>query len=269
MIMTSLWIIIGLIIATVSVSVLGAAFSIVGLGALFSGAAVAVFVMAGALEFAKFVLAAYLHQRWQNCHKIMKIYMLFSIVILSAITSMGIFGFLSNAYQSASSVLEAENIKLEALKSRQLSNGSEIARINKSIEEIPANRVTKKIEARSLAEPAIALLVRDSQQIDVQITESNLKILEVKQKVGPLIYIAKVFKMDIDDVVKYLILVFVSVFDPLAICLVVATTEAIENRKKKSEGWSFQTLEQQTPPVPHDDIIQMRFTDNQVKKETG
>lgn len=230
--MTSLWIIIGLIVAAASVSVLGATFSVVGLGALFSGAALAVFAMAGSLEFAKFVLAAYLHQRWRIINPVMKTYMLFSIVILSAITSMGIFGFLSNAYQSASSVLEAEGIKMDALKSQESRNTAEIARINKSIDEIPNSRVSKKIAARAEAEPAIAALIKSTEQLEKQIADSNLKLLDVKQKVGPLIYIARSFHIEIDTVVKYLILVFVSVFDPLAICLVIASTEAIETRRK-------------------------------------
>src|SRR5258706_15136638 len=110
--MVALWCIIGLIVAAVSVSVLGASFSIFGLSQLFSGASLAIIAMATALEFAKFVLAAYLHQTWVRQNIIFKSYLSSAVVILSVITSMGIFGFLSNAYQSASSVLDSENIKL-------------------------------------------------------------------------------------------------------------------------------------------------------------
>jgi hypothetical protein len=229
--MTSLWIIIGLILASICVSFLGAAFSVVGIGALFSGAVMAVCAMAGSLELAKFVLAAYLHQRWNAINPIMKTYLLCSVVVLSAITSMGIFGFLSNAYQSASNTLEAEIIKVEALKVQRTNNAAEIARLNKSIDEIPIERLTKKLAIRARFEPAISSLVRNSEEIDKQVAEANIRILDIKQKVGPLIYISKAFKIDIDTVVKYLIMVFVSVFDPLAICLVVATTEALESRR--------------------------------------
>lgn len=231
--MTPVWIILGLIIAAASVSALGAAFSIVGLGALFSGALLAVWVMAGSLEFAKFVLAAYLHQRWNHLRFIFKSYLVSSVVILSLITSMGIFGFLTNAYQSASSALDSETIKLDSLKTQQANNAAEITRLNKSVEEIPAARISKRIQARAEIEPSILELTKQNENLEKQITESNLRILDVKQKVGPLIYISKAFNIDIDTVVKYLILLFVTVFDPLAICLVIATSEALDSRKNK------------------------------------
>ncbi len=227
----SLWITIGLILSAASVASLGAYFSIVGLGALFSGAAMAVFLMAGSLEFAKFTLAAYLHQSWKTLNLIYRSYLTFAIVILSVITSLGIFGFLSDAYQSASSVLESENIKLAAIKSQQKLISDEIARLNRSIDEIPAARISRRLAARAEIEPVIKDLTKKFSDGDKGITAANLTILEVQKKVGPLMYISRSFKMDIDTVVKYLILIFVSVFDPLAICLVIASTHAIESRR--------------------------------------
>jgi hypothetical protein len=232
--MTPVWIILGLIIAATSVSALGAAFSIEGLGSLFSGAKLAVWIMAGSLEFAKFILAAYLHQRWSHLRLLFKSYLVSSVVILSLITSMGIFGFLTNAYQSASSALDSETIKLNSLKTQQANNAAEIIRLNKSVEEIPAARISKRIQARAEIEPAILELTKQTETFEKQITDSNLRILDVKQKVGPLIYISKAFNIDIDTVVKYLILLFVTVFDPLAICLVIATSEALDSRKNKT-----------------------------------
>ena len=258
--MISLWLLIGLIIATVSVSSLGAWFSVLGIAALFSGAALASAAMAVSLEFAKFVLAAYLHQRWQKLNSIYKYYLSFSIVVLSLITSMGIFGFLSGAYQSATNVLNAENIKLDALKERQLRLTTEAARLTRSIDEIPANRVSKRIQIRAEIEPQVSDINKQVLGIDGLIAESNIKILAVKEKVGPLIYISKMFNMDIDDVVKYLILLFVFVFDPLAICLVIATSESLESRrheKKRMPNSDTSKSDEDTDS----DIIQMRFVD--------
>lgn len=229
--MVSLWITIGLVIAAVSVSSLGAFFSITGLGALFSGALVAVWLMAGSLEFSKFVMAAYLHQTWGNLNKIYRSYLVFSVVVLSVITSIGVFGFLSQAYQSASSVLEAENIKLQNIMTQKQLSVAEIARLNRSIDEIPENRITRRLKARAEIEPAIQELNKKIATGEREIAAANLTILDVKKKVGPLIYIAKTFNMDIDVVVRYLILIFVSVFDPLAICLVIASTHAIESHR--------------------------------------
>ncbi len=290
--MVAIWVILGLILSAVTVSLLGAAFSVIGLAALFSGAALAVIAMASSLEFAKFTLSAYLHQRWNHLNGFFKFYLLFAIVTLSLITSLGIFGFLSDAYQSASTSLEAENIKMEALKTEQNRNTSEIARITKNIEEIPVERMSRRLKARAEAEPLIAGLSKKNEELDRRVAEANLKILEIKKRVGPLIYISRTFKIDIDTVVKYLILLFVSVFDPLAICLVIATSEALESRKKAKQmaaspvatitptapAPATETVptQESVPSVatnnpmssdhPSEEILQMRFVDDPDRK---
>ncbi len=270
--MISIWLLIGLITATVAVATLGAGFSVLGIAALFSGAAIASGAMAVSLEFAKFVLSAYLHQRWQKLNSIYKYYLSFSIVVLSLITSMGIFGFLSGAYQSATNVLESENIKLAALKEKQRRITLEIDRLNKSVDEIPVNRVSKRIQIRAEIEPAIADFNKQIFNLDALVAESDLKILAVKEKVGPLIYIAKTFNVDIDTVVKYLILLFVFVFDPLAICLVIATTESLESRKKEKEeiandasATAASSAPKEMPAESDSELIQMRFVDSKDK----
>lgn len=241
----SLWITIGLIISAALVSALGAYFSIIGIGALFSGAIVAVCLMAGSLEFAKFVLAAYLHQTWKNINVAFKVYMTFAVLTLSAITSIGVFGFLSDAYQSASTVLEGETIKLENVKKQQEMITAEIERLNYSVEEIPEERMSKRLAARQAIEPRILELNKKYADNEKTIVDSNLQILEVKKKVGPLIYISRNFNIPIDKVVQYLILIFVSVFDPLAICLVIASTYAIESRKNKHLVQHMQQMQEE------------------------
>ncbi len=248
--MVSLWITIGLVIATLCVSTLGAAFSVLGLGALFSGAVLAVWGMAASLELAKFVLAAYIHQRWLELNIVFKSYLVFAIVVLSVITSMGIFGFLSDAYQSASSAIDVENIKFDTQKTQQNNNKAEIARLNRSIDEIPVSRISKRIKARSEIEPVINELNKKNEIIDQEISVLNLRMLEIKKKVGPLIYIARVFSMDIDSVVKYLILVLVSVFDPLAICLVISMSQAIQSRSRKNQQTSAEPAAAVAAAVP-------------------
>jgi hypothetical protein len=241
-----------LVIAAASVSVLGAAFSVSGLSRLFSGSAMAVAMMASALEFSKFVVAAFLHRTWKQLNPLYRTYLFLAVVVLSVITSMGIFGFLSDAYQTSSVDLAATQIKIDALKGEQSRNVDEIARLNRSIDEIPANRISKKILARKEAEPVIQELTKKSDRIAEELKQMDLKNLDVKMKVGPLIYVARAFKQDIDTVVKWLILVFVAVFDPLAICLVIATSEAL---KLKSMGLLSGTMfsraaEQHYAPVP-------------------
>ncbi len=225
-----LWITIGLIISAISVSALGAYFSVVGLGALFSGAALAVFAMAGALELSKFVLAAYIHQRWTDLAKGFKYYITFAIVTLSFITSLGIFGFLSNAYQSASTAIQSENIRLDTEKNQMEMTRQEIARLNKAIDEVPDSRISRKMKLRAENEPFLAQLSKKMGAFEKKISDLNLNIVELQKSVGPLIYISRAFNIGIDSVVKYLIFVFVLVFDPLAICLVIASSQAISSR---------------------------------------
>lgn len=230
----SLWITIGLIISALCVSTLGAYFSILGLGALFSGAVLAVWLMAASLEFSKFILAAYIHQRWKEMSGAFKYYLTFAVVILSCITSLGIFGFLSDAYQSASTAIQSEQVKLDAEKNQQSFIKTEIARLNKAIDEVPDSRITKKMKLRAELEPRLAELTKKLEASEKNITKNNLNVIEIQKKVGPLIYISKAFNINIDTVVKYLILVFVSVFDPLAICLVIASSQALFSRRKDS-----------------------------------
>ena len=113
------------------------------------------------------------------------------------------------------------------------------------VEEIPENRISRRLKMRAEVEPQVAALTKKYNDGERVLTESNLKLIEVKRKVGPLIYIAKAANMNIDKVVSYLILVLVSVFDPLAICLVMATTNAIESRRRgvKVEAYGSGTEE--------------------------
>ena len=224
------WITLGLIVSAVCVSTLGAYFSVIGLGALFSGAVLAVWMMAAALELSKFILAAYIHERWKEISGAFKYYLTFAIIVLSLITSLGIFGFLSDAYQSASTAIQAETVRLETEKNQMALTRQEIARLNKAIDEVPDTRITKKMKIRSEMEPAIAELTQKLDVFEKKIAGYNLSIIEIQKKVGPLIYISRSFNIPIDTVVKYLIFVFVLVFDPLAICLVIASSQAMNSR---------------------------------------
>lgn len=268
--MIQLWVIIGLALSAAAVSALGATFSVLGMGKLFSGAMLAVWLMSGALELAKFTVAAYLHQTWSNIGFIFRTYLISSVVILSIITSMGIFGFLSDAYNASSAILESENIRLQRLQNEQTQANAEIARIIRSIDEIPSDRITKKMKARADVEPAIKDLNAKIGRTEAQIADAKIKIIEVKQKVGPLIYISKAFNLDIDTVVKYLILVLVSVFDPLAICLVIGFSDAVIKRNAfknggKNRSTARSEVDESTPEVFSS--LKMSYADE--SEETG
>jgi len=240
-----------LAIAAFSISIIGATFSIAGLMKLFSGAAIAVALMASALEFAKLVSAGFLYRYWGHVNRLMRNYLSMAIVVLSAITSLGIFGFLSNAYQVSSQELKVHEIKLAALNDENARALDEIKRIQKVIDEVPRSRITKKFQMQKEAEPRIRKLVLLSDSIHKEIQGMSLQILDTKTRVGPLIYVAEATGADVDTVAKWLILIFVSVFDPLAICLVFATNLAIRLREKYRGNESKIAAHSLSTPVDH------------------
>jgi hypothetical protein len=214
----------------VLISALGAGFSVHGLASLFSGAFVAVAVMAGALELGKLVIAAFLHTYWSRLNFFLRSYLTAATVTLMCITSLGIFGFLSNSYQVSSMDINRLQIQITSAEQQYARANSELERMYKLIEEIPTDQSTRKLQMQKRFEPLIAEYSKKAN--DAQSLVSNLKLeqLQSHSKVGPLIYVAKAFDTDIDHVVKWLIVVFVLVFDPLAVCLVIATSSTIKFR---------------------------------------
>lgn len=215
-----------------SVSLVGATFSISGLAKLFSGAPLAVMVMAGALEFAKLVAASFLHGNWKKLHPIMRVYLSLAVGILMSITSLGIFGYLSYAYQHTSAELKATLIQLDSWNQEDRKIQEEITRLQAEIDQIPASRITKRIETQKELEPQFDQLKRRSIELQMKMREENLKKLSYQIEIGPVVYVAQLFNKNMDDVATWLILLFVFVFDPLAVSMVMATSFAIKNQDK-------------------------------------
>jgi hypothetical protein len=191
---------------------------------------VAVAVMAGALELGKLVIAAFLHTYWKRLNFFLRTYLTAATFTLMCITSLGIFGFLSNSYQASSMDINRLQIQITSAEQQYARANGELERMYKLIEEIPTDQSTRKLQMQKRFEPLIAEYSRKAN--DAQSLVSNLKLeqLQSHSKVGPLIYVAKAFDTDIDHVVKWLIVVFVLVFDPLAVCLVIATSSTIKFR---------------------------------------
>lgn len=218
-------------ISAAIVSVTGAFFSISGLAKLFSGAPLAVMIMAGALELAKMVSASFLHRNWTQMHFIMKFYLSLAVTILMGITSLGIFGYLSFAYQNTSKELKDTMVRIDFLQSEERKIQSEIDRLQKNLDEIPVNRVIRRLEAQKEMEPHFQTLQRRAIEVQMKMRTENLKKLSYEMEIGPVIYVAELFGAKTDNVATYLILLFVFVFDPLAVCLVLATSFAIKQRE--------------------------------------
>lgn len=262
------------IIALSALSVSGSAafYSVSGLGKMFAGAAVQVMVLAGSLEFAKLVTASLLYQYWKKLNLGLKIYLSIATLILIIITSAGIYGFLSSAYQETSFKVQNQDKNIEILDKNILVIQGEIKNFESQVKQ-KNDRVSQLTSIRTNLQSTQDVLIEKSKstngvrqqikdvdseikRIDLEvsvlndsISSKNTRISSIERQkldvssdsdlareVGPLKYIAELTGKDIDSVVNWYIIVLMLVFDPLAIALVIAANFAFEiNELKKEE----------------------------------
>ncbi len=177
------------------------------------------------------VSASFLHRNWSRLNIIMKFYLCLAVSILMAITSMGIFGYLSFAYQKTSADLKDTLVRIDYLESQGRKIQSEIERVQKSIDNVPANRITRRLDMQKEMEPHIRKLQQQAIEVQMKLRNEELKKNSYQMEIGPVIYVAEALGAKTDKVAIWLIVLFVIVFDPLAVCLVLATTFAINNRE--------------------------------------
>ena len=215
-------------------------FSVFGLSKLFSGAALSVIIMAGSLEFGKLVTAAFLYRYWDKVSILQKFYLTVATIVLILITSGGIYGYLSNAYQGATVGFEKQSTKLLALEER-LENLAEDKKFLKEdlefqLSELPDNYRTAKRKLRESYNPQIQEVNQQVLDIKSEISDLELQLIDTGVDVGPAIYLAKVFKSDVDTVVSFFMLVLIFVFDPLAVMLVIAFNQALMIKEEEESG---------------------------------
>jgi len=218
--------------SAVAVAFSAAFFSVFGLSKLFGGAELSVIIMAGSLEFSKLVVATFLYKYWNSIVRGLRYYLLLGVFILVAITSAGIFGFLSNAYQGATIEFEKQSTVL-LYKGEQLTQLQEDKvflkqEMNAAIADLPDNYITAKRQIRAEYNPKVLEINDEMLAIKQEIGELKTKIVDTGVDVGPAIYLARAFNTDIDTVVKFFILILIFVFDPLAVSLVIAANIAFE-----------------------------------------
>jgi hypothetical protein len=216
--------------AALLISVIGATFSVSGLAKLFSGAPLAVMLMAGSLEFAKFTAAAFLHRHWRDLAFSLKAFLTVVVFVLMTITSLGIFGYLSHAYQKSSAALNNVMIRQQTLQIEDRKVQEELERIQKNLDEVPKNRISKKIELEKEAEPEIQNLKKRSFEINISLQQTMIEKQGLQTELGPLVYVAEAFDISMNKIARWFISLFVCIFDPLAVCLVIATSWALKTR---------------------------------------
>ena len=213
-------------------------FSVFGLSKLFAGATLAVIIMAGSLEFGKLVGASFLYRYWNSIANWLKVYMTVGVVTLVVITSAGIFGFLSNAYQGATIDFEKQTTtllykedRLEQLEEDKVYLKEEL---EQAISELPENYRTAKRQLREEYNPKVLELNDMILGIKQEVGDLKVALVETGVDVGPAIYLARAFETDIDTVVKFFIFILIFVFDPMAVSLVIAFNVVVRTENAKN-----------------------------------
>jgi hypothetical protein len=232
-----------ILIAAILIAGCAAFFSITGLGLLFRS--ISVMVMAGSLEYGKIVTAAYLKKNWDMLSKAIRYYLSIAVVILMIITSMGIFGFLSDAFQTQSLRLEMVDRQVDLINNKINTNKSEIARYNDNIKNYSALRNSQEANFSKLVERngqtgRVNSMIKNADNQIAQVSKKidslqNVNILlyqnidsvkntniDMEREIGGFRFIAESFNVPLKKAVKWFILMIVFVFDPLAIALVIA-----------------------------------------------
>ncbi len=217
-------------------------FSVFGLSKLFAGAALSVIIMAGSLEFGKLVTAAFLYRYWDKINLFQKTYLMTAVVTLVLITSAGIFGYLSNAYQGATVTFEKQSNQLIAYEDRldQLLEDKSFLKeeLDIQVKDLPDNYITAKRKLRNDYNPRIQSVNDEILRVKGEIGDLKVGLVETGVDVGPAIYLARTFDTDVDSVVKFFIFILIFVFDPLAVMLVVAFNQALLLREEDSEDFA-------------------------------
>ena len=201
-------------------------FSVFGLSKLFAGEATAVIIMAGSLEFGKLVAASFLYRYWSKLVGWLKIYMTVGVITLVMITSAGIFGFLSNAYQGATIDFEKQTATLFYKEDRlaQLQEDKVYLKdeLEQSVNALPDNYPTAKRQLREEYNPKVLEINTEILDVKQDISDLKVELVETGVDVGPAIYLARAFGSDVDTVTKFFIFILIFVFDPMAVSLVIA-----------------------------------------------
>lgn len=233
-----------------------AAFSVSGIAMLFSGSLIGVAVMASSLEIGKLVAASYLHRNWNKLSKLFKYYMSFAVMVLVFITSLGIFGFLSNAYQETALRVDQVEGQVQLLEQRRSGFESEIERNENRINVLTDQRDNQEARYDTLiagedwinARRTYNMIESSDEEIKELRGEINAsrdsvnsiqtRILEIRnanmdlaREIGGFKFVAEAFDVPIETAVKWFIILLIFVFDPLAVSLVIAFNSYVKKEE--------------------------------------
>ena len=239
-------------------------FSVSGLSKLFAGATFSVILMASSLEIAKLITAGYLYNYWEKINKVFRWYLVTGVVVLVLITSLGIYGFLTSAFQDTFNMFSANEKQKTFLQQKEKFYSDDVARYDEELERI-SNNISTLSNARSqqiqVRDTSVVGGVRTTistaelrlAQSRINVEEENRKGVQAKREVaadslqsiqlkildldtdleagselGPLQYLSGLLDKPMDQIINWLILIIIFVFDPLAVALVVAFNNAMK-----------------------------------------
>lgn len=282
-------------LAALLVAFNAAFFSVTGLSKLFAGASTAVILMAGALEFSKLVAASFLHTYWDKLSGWLKFYLTGAVVTLILITSAGIYGFLTAAYQTTADELKIIDQKVSVLElkkdrfqtqldsysaergdltesitelTRGLSNnviqytdtlGNVITTTSSATRRVLTQQLDDAKEQRDLVSKQIEITADSLSNIDIQIIELNSNT-DLAAEIGPLRYVSEITNQPMNKIVNWFALLIVFVFDPLAVTMVVAFNQALKINKGESDkekAVEGREVYGETPNVKFEDISKL------------
>ena len=244
-------------LSAISISVIAAGYSIIGLSTLFAGAVIPIIAMGSALEVGKLVAASWLYNNWRNklVPKTIRAYLTFAVIVLVFITSMGIFGFLSKAHldqvqPSASNEIRVELIQTQIDQQNTIISRSQntLTLLDKTLEKyIDMEYVTRGLKEREKQKPerdalnlAISNAIDEISKLTLAKSALELQQEKIEAEVGPIKYIAELIYGDtakdhFDEAVRWVIIVLIFVFDPLAVLLLIAANISLRSRKLVKE----------------------------------
>jgi hypothetical protein len=238
-------------------------FSVSGLSKLFAGASFSVIIMASSLELAKLITAGYLYNYWERINKSFRIYLSIAVVILILITSLGIYGFLTSAFQDTFNQYSIKEKELAFLEQKEQFWGDDVIRYDEELKRISTNigtlsnaksqqiqvrdtsvvggvRTTISTSELRLAQKRIEVEEENRKSVQAKrevasdsLQSIQLKILDlesmegVSSELGPLEYLSGLLDRPMDQIINWFILIIIFVFDPLAVALVIAFNNAV------------------------------------------
>ena len=258
-----------LIFGTMLLATTSGVFSVWGLAQTFHGVFWSVIAMGIALEYGKLIAASFLYRYSKQLSVWMKTYLVSAVVIIMLVTAMGHFGYLSSGYQTDSLPLKEISAKIELLKQEQTQLRERKKEIDTQVSKLPENFVKGRRQLMSTFASELKHINSRLPIITTELQQLSSQQITTQSHVGPIVYIASAMGKDIDDATKYLILLIIFVFDPLAVVLTLGVNIALRARSEelKSKGVvtpnekSLEPLNETMSNTPEDITVDNKVAD--------